>query len=83
MKQKDIALIIMICFVAGIFSFIVSSLVFGGSTNKNQQAEVVDKVTTEFPQPSARYFNQEALNPTQTITIGDQNNQNPFASSSN
>jgi len=83
MKQKDIALIIVICFVAAIFSFVLSSFIFGGSGDKTQQAEVVDKVSTDFTQPSTRYFNQEALNPTETITIGDETNQNPFASSNN
>lgn len=80
MKQKDIALIIIICAIAAVVSFFASNALFGGSKHE-LKAEVVDSVSTQFTQPDSTYFNSEAINPTQTITIGGQSNQNPFAPS--
>lgn len=78
MKQKDIALIIVVAFISAVTSFFISKSLFGTSGDKAQTAEVVDAVSTEFQQPSAKYFNPEAINPTQPIQIGVGSNQNPF-----
>lgn len=80
MKQKDIAMIILIAGIAGVISFFVSRLVFGSGGNRQQQAEVVDIITTDFAKPSSKYFNSSSIDPTQLIQIGDSNNTNPFAS---
>lgn len=77
MKQKDIVLIIVIVFVAAILSFFASGFLFG-SDQKEQQAEKVDTIGTEFPQPDKKYFNEESINPAQSIEVGDNDNANPF-----
>lgn len=81
MKQKDIALIIVVAGIAAIVSVFASRLIFASSSNRQQQAEVVDAVTTDFVKPSANYFNQNSIDPTQLIQIGNVDNNNPFASS--
>ena len=80
MKQKDIALIILIAAVAGVISFVASHAIFASSSNRKQQAEVVDAITTDFVRPSTKYFNSNSIDPTQLIQIGGNNNANPFAS---
>lgn len=81
MKQKDIALLIVIVFVSGVLSFVVSDMVFGKPADRQQTAEVVDVITSDFSLPSDKYFNNNSVDPTQLIEIGDNNNPNPFAGS--
>lgn len=84
MKQKDIALIIVIIFVSGVISFLISSKFFGSSGNHTQEAETVDTITAQFLLPDPRYFNEQANNPTQLIQIGGgQSNQQPFSGNAN
>jgi hypothetical protein len=78
MKQKDIALIVVIAVVSGVLSFVVSGKLFVTPSNRQQKVEVVDKITASFNQPDKKYFNQNSIDPTQTSQIGAGNNQNPF-----
>jgi hypothetical protein len=78
MKQKDIALIIVIAFISGVVSFVVSGKIFVTPNNRQQQAEVVDKIDPTFQTPDKKYFNSGSIDPTQSTTIGNDNNQNPF-----
>ena len=79
MKQKDIALIILVAGIAGVVSFFASRAIFASSGSRQQQAEVVDAITTDFVKPSSKYFNANSIDPTQLIQIGNNNNSNPFA----
>lgn len=77
MKEKDIALIIMVVFVSAIVAFVVSGMVFGTSKN-SKTAEVVQPISSDFKTPDSKYFNNSSINPTKTITIGNNTNPNPF-----
>ena len=77
MKQKDIALIIIIVFISGIVSFVVSGKLFAGS-NGHQSVETVDKISPDFNVPDSNYFNKNSIDPTQLIQIGNSTNPNPF-----
>ena len=79
MKQKDVALIIVIVFVSGIISFFVSHLVFTAPKDRQQKVEVVQPITTDFTSPSNKYFNNNSIDPTQTIQIGQGTNPSPFS----
>lgn len=78
MKQKDIAMIMVIAFVSAIVSLVVSRLLFTTPQNQEQQVEVVPAITANFPPPDSRYFNSNSIDPTQLIQIGNNNNTNPF-----
>jgi len=86
MKQKDLALILVIMLISAIFSFVLSRAIFAPPANRQQQVEVVEPITSEFVDTSSsdykdglgRYYNQQSLNPTQQITIGENNNPAPF-----
>lgn len=78
MKSKDIAVIIGVAFVTGIFSFVLSGYLFGGDDKENLKAPVVQPIVADFPNPDSRYFNAQSLNPTKVITIGESANQEPF-----
>ena len=82
MKQKDIALIIIIVAISGVISFLASRWIFARPADRQQKAEVVDIITSDFPLPDSKYFNNNAIDPTQLIQIGNSNNPNFFGGSS-
>lgn len=82
MKQKDLALIVVVIIISGAISLFVSNKIFVTPTNRQQQVEVVQPITADFPKPSSNYFNSSSVDPTQLITIGQTVNANPFSASS-
>lgn len=80
MKQKDIALIAVVVFISAIISIVVSKSVFVKPANRQQEVEVVQAIDSKFESsPDKRYFNDQAFDPTQPITIGDNANPDPFS----
>lgn len=75
MKQKDIALILVVIIVSGFTSFIVSKKIFSTDQDRSVEVKTVEVISTEFTEPDKKYFNDQSINPTQTIIIGD--NQAP------
>ena len=82
MKQKDIALIVVIVFFSAIISLFLSKAIFASPKNRQQQVEVVQKITADFPPPDPAYFNKKAFDPTQQINIGQGTNPDPFSGQS-
>ncbi|HEX8183039.1 MAG TPA: hypothetical protein VF575_05565 [Candidatus Saccharimonadales bacterium] len=78
MKQKDIALILVISIVSGIFSLIIGHFIFAAPKDRQQKVEVVSAITTDFAIPDTKYFNNDSINPTQLIRIGESTNSAPF-----
>lgn len=71
MKQKDIALILVVVIIAGFSSFFISKKLFAGEKNRSEEVKTVEAISTEFTQPDPKYFNDQSINPTQTIIIGN------------
>jgi hypothetical protein len=78
MRQKDIALILIIVFISAVVSLVISKSIFSSPKNREQQVEVVQPITADFPQPDSRYFNTSSFDPTQVINVGQNSNTNPF-----
>jgi mannitol-specific phosphotransferase system IIBC component len=78
MKQKDIALIIVIAFVGAVFSLLLTQTIFVTKKSQKLTAEVIEPITSEFKEPDRAVFNNNAINPTQLIQIGDSSNPTPF-----
>jgi flagellar basal body-associated protein FliL len=76
-KQKDIALIIVIVFISAVVSLIGSRWIFSAPQNRQQTAEVVDVIGPEFTSLPRKYFNVNSVNPTQQIEIGGSGSGNP------
>ena len=81
MKQKDIALIVVIVFISAIISLFVSKAIFASPKNRQQQVEVVQPISSDFQSTDNHYFNTNAFDPTQPITIGQNANPDPFSGS--
>ena len=72
MKKKDLAIIVLVSGIAAILSYFISSKLFVSSQDKTQQVKKIEVISTEFKTPNNKYFNENSVNPTQTITIGNQ-----------
>lgn len=82
MKKKDLPLLIAVIGVSALVSFFVSGFLFGSPETEPQQAEVVEAITDEFADLDEDYYNDESVNPTQLIRIGDEEgNVSPFGQS--
>jgi hypothetical protein len=86
MKQKDYLTLGIIIFISAIFSFILAGKIFSGAANKHDlKAPVVQTINGNFPdlKNDSSYntvFNSNALNPTQLIQIGTNQNPGTFSS---
>jgi hypothetical protein len=83
MKRNDVLLIGLVAFIAVILSFVVSNVVFGNPQKNAIKVPVVTPISSQFPLPQTdqnykAFFNSNALDPTQLIQIGNNNNQVPF-----
>jgi hypothetical protein len=78
MKQKDIALIILVAGISGVISFTVSQILFTTPQNRQQKVAVVDQITSQFTTPNSQFFNSQSINPAQSIEVQNSNNSNPF-----
>lgn len=81
MKKNDFTVIAVVIIVSTLFSLILSRAFIGSPNNQQTQVEVVGPITTEFPTPDNKFFNDKSLNPTLLIEITPNNNQNPFQQS--
>ena len=86
MKRKDVLIIGIAAFIAAIFSFVLSGVIFGSPQKNVIKVPVVTKIDSTFPsvQTDTNYtsfFNSKSINPTQLIQIGSSNNQQPFQDS--
>ncbi len=78
MKQKDWILIIVIAFVSGVLSLLLSGVLFSSDEVRSQKVEVVPVISAELEETDDRYFNDKALNPARDIEIGSDPNADPF-----
>lgn len=82
MKPKDLAAIGLFAIVAAIVSFILANAIFKPPAGSTQVPEVsaIDPIFPDAKNDSNynSFFNNNALDPTQTVTIGNQNNTVPF-----
>lgn len=81
MKQKDMIVIIVTVFISALLAIMISKYFISTPKNRHEKVEVVTPIESDFPQPDKRYFNNDSIDPTRNISIGDSNNSKPFNSS--
>lgn len=80
MKQADLAMLILIVSFSLVTSYFIGNALFGGETNRSTEVEKVEPISADFPQPDATVFNEDAINLTETINIGESSSASPFTS---
>jgi peroxiredoxin len=78
-SQKAIYLVVGL--VGGlIVAIIANKVIFSNAASQNTQVDVVPVIKTDFIAPSSKYFNNQAIDPTQIINISPNNTTQPFSS---
>ncbi len=78
MKKSDWALIILIVAIVGVASYFIASALLPAPTKNPQTVPTAEPITAEITEPSDKIFNDNAINPTVRVTIGDQSVRPPF-----
>ncbi len=81
MKKNDFSTLAVVIIVSALFSLFVSRAFISSPKDRKTQVEVVGPITTDFPTPNERFFNEKSLNPTLLIEITPNNNPSPFQQS--
>ena len=77
MKRTDIAMIIFIASISMLLSYFVAKTVLGDIQNEAVTVKTVDAITKNVNGPDERIFNQDAVNPTVEVYIGNEGQQSP------
>ncbi len=79
MKKSDLKKIAIVIVISVVVSFFISGLIFSDPETEPMQVRFADPVSAEFMRPSDKYFNEDSINPTRLILIGeDLGNESPF-----
>ena len=70
-RQKDIAALILIVSIMLVASYMVGDAVINSPKNRSAEVEVVTPISPDFPAPDLKIFNDQSINPTEIIRIGD------------
>jgi energy-converting hydrogenase Eha subunit A len=84
MKSKDLTVLVVIGLIAAIISAIISGSIFN-PPKKNMTVPDVTAINSTLPDVKndsnyKKFFNSQAIDPTQLIKIGASQNQQPFSS---
>jgi hypothetical protein len=74
MNKNKIAILILIVATTAILGYFIGKVVLGGNKLKPVDVESARAIMVDVKTPDPSVFNDKAINPTATITIG-QNNQ--------
>lgn len=83
MKRQSLMIVIVVAIISATISAIISSALFGSPQKNPIKVPSVQKISSSFPVPQTddtykKFFNDQALDPTQLIQIGGSNNTAPF-----
>lgn len=78
MKKSDWAAIILIVALVGVASYFIVGAIMPSPADNLQTVPIASEITDAVVDPSAKVFNDQAINPTVKTTIGDQGGQQPF-----
>lgn len=72
MKQNDIAALIVIASITLLVAYFVADYFIGSPTGESQKIDTITKIDPEVKKPDNSIFNEDAINPTIEVVIGDQ-----------
>ena len=79
MKKNDLAALLVIIVIGGVFSYFIANAVIGKPKNNPVQVETVTTIAPTFPTPDSRVFNSEAVDPTVEVSGDGQSANQPFS----
>lgn len=73
MKKTDIAMIVLIASMSMLLAYFIGKAVVGDVNEEAVQVKTIDPIETEVTEPDETVFNDNAINPTVEVIIGNQN----------
>ena len=77
-KQSDLAMIVLVTAISLVAAYLVGGALINSPESRSTPAEIAIPISAEFSTPDVRVFNENAVNPTELIKIGDSNTTSPF-----
>jgi hypothetical protein len=71
MKKSDIAMIILIASLSMLVAYFAAKAVLGDPNTESVTVKTVDAISADVTEPDAQVFNDDAINPTVEIIIGE------------
>ena len=71
MKQKDIALIVVVSLVTIVISFMLGDMLLGNPGDDVTVLEYLEPISSDLVEPSSDHFNSYISNPTVEVVVGD------------
>lgn len=75
MKKTDITMIILIASVSILVAYFVARSIMGGGETESVQVKTIEAITSQVVEPDTTVFNENSINPTVEIIIGDKSSQ--------
>ena len=72
MKKTDIAMIILIASMSMLVSYFVVNAILGDSQSSSVNVKTIDPIGATVEDPDPRIFNDDAINPTVEVFIGEE-----------
>ena len=70
MKKTDIAMLVLIAGVSVLCAYMFINTVFAPS-EKKETIDTMEAISKEVSKPSSDIFHKDAINPTQTVHVGE------------
>lgn len=74
MKKTDIAMIILIASASVLIAYFSAQAVIGDVQNESVTVKTAEPIVAEVVEPSPEVFNEDAINPTVKVVIGQSDN---------
>lgn len=71
MKQTEIAALVMVASVSVIIAYFVASNFLGSPGEEKVSVKTINEITADIVEPDASIFNEDAINPTVEVVIGE------------
>ncbi len=71
MKNSDIAALILIASLSVVVAYFVASAVIGKPSSASVKVKTIEPISAEVQEPDKSIFNEDAINPTVEVEIGD------------
>lgn len=72
MKQSDIASLIVISSITILVAYFVADYFIGKPANESARVDSVAEIKSNVTKPDSTIFNEDAINPTVEVVIGEQ-----------
>lgn len=78
MKQSEIAMVILVAAISLVTAYWLGGILINSPDHRSATVEIAIPFGAEFSEPSKKIFNDNSVNPTEKITIGDADKDKPF-----